>query len=85
MANADREGLEKRARIRINDEQELPPAFGSGNTPGEIRNPSIQGLPNREPGEVQRPCTDKEPKRPGWWATEPGLGRVVNGMANRVD
>lgn len=26
-----------------------------------------------------------EPKRPDWWAAEPGVGRVANGIPNRVD
>lgn len=28
---------------------------------------------------------EKQPRGGSWWATEPGLGRVVNGMADRVD
>ena len=45
---------------------------------------------NSERQQEQRNCesaekTISEPKRAGWWATEPDVGRVAHGVAARVD
>lgn len=46
--------------------------------------------PEREQGHKKVPLTDQRhtrenPSRRGWWATEPDVGRVVNGLPFRVD
>lgn len=45
--------------------------------------PDGSGLSIREGGKGKR--THPSASGDGWWSTEPGMGRVVNGMAYRVD
>ncbi|HRY32086.1 MAG TPA: DNA (cytosine-5-)-methyltransferase [Bacteroidales bacterium] len=55
----------------------------------ERRNSVSSNSNNTGCEEQRQPITDgKElfaPKCSGWWETEPGVGRVVNGLPNRVD
>jgi DNA (cytosine-5)-methyltransferase 1 len=57
---------------------------GSGRC-GEIRHAAIAGLPNGTEKPMGQPGENAESKRSDWWATEPELGRVANGVACRVD
>ncbi|TXH59339.1 MAG: DNA cytosine methyltransferase [Desulfurellales bacterium] len=48
------------------------------------------GIPEpeqRQEGATVKPfdCRARRPVASGWWSTEPQLGRVANGVANRVD
>ena len=47
----------------------------------ELRNHQIK----KESGETSNGFSDASSDGCGWWATEPGLGRVANGISNRVD
>ncbi|MDE9706068.1 DNA cytosine methyltransferase [Citrobacter portucalensis] len=51
----------------------------------EVRNPAGERLPIGLAGEMERPTPLSEPQRSDWWPAEPGVGRVANGMAHRVD
>ena len=51
----------------------------------EIRHAAIAGLPHGTEKPMGQPGENAESKRPDWWATEPELGRVANGVACRVD
>jgi len=59
--------------------------FGTGKTKGDdLANADNSGRCK------QRRCVSAQPqqqatKRSGWWQTEPDVGRVVNGLAHRVD
>nr|DAE12264.1 MAG TPA: Cytosine specific methyltransferase [Siphoviridae sp. ctMgg26] len=70
----------------------------SGNTPAKgeetikysgrrcyLEHPAGAGLPDRTKGTIRKPEKDKEFERPGWWPVEPDVGRVANGVPNRVD
>jgi hypothetical protein len=62
-------------------------AHGSTSECREIRNSAVEGLEitSRESGSLEQPGSQQEPQRSDWWATEPALGRVANGVARRVD
>ena len=50
-----------------------------------VRDTSSEGLPVWFSGQVERPEEVTEPERPNWWPSEPGIRRVDDGMAHRVD
>ncbi|AIK83671.1 DNA cytosine methyltransferase [Klebsiella pneumoniae subsp. pneumoniae ATCC 43816] len=50
-----------------------------------VRDTAGEGLPVWFTGQMERPAPLPQSQRPGWWPAEPGLGRVANGMAHRVD
>ncbi|HFN3526086.1 TPA: DNA cytosine methyltransferase [Enterobacter hormaechei] len=50
-----------------------------------VRYTAGEGLPVRFSGQMERSATLTEPQRPGWWPSEPEVGRVANGVAHRVD
>ncbi|WP_074171785.1 DNA cytosine methyltransferase [Enterobacter bugandensis] len=50
-----------------------------------VRYTAGEGLPVRFSGQMERSATLAEPQRPGWWPSEPEVGRVANGVAHRVD
>lgn len=59
-------------------------------TGGNLADPDRQRLeeqhPAAEPDQArQHPWGVAAIGREGWWATEPGVGRVAHGLANRVD
>lgn len=47
--------------------------------------PAGSRLPNRAALEMGRSTPLSESERSDWWATEPALGRVAHGVADRVD
>ena len=53
-----------------------------------VRNAVFAGLEGHERGVLEIEDFRRhnaDPAGPGWWATEPRLGRVANGVPNRVD
>ncbi|ELZ5058683.1 MULTISPECIES: DNA cytosine methyltransferase [Enterobacter] len=50
-----------------------------------VRYTAGEGLPVRFSGQMERSATLTKPQRPGWWPSEPEVGRVANGVAHRVD
>jgi len=52
---------------------------------GEIRHSPSEGLPHGIDRPMGESGTEPEFERSDWWATEPDVGRVANGMAARVD
>lgn len=59
-----------------------------GNPRSKMANPDQTGLQEREvftrgESEARRAPEGETIERAGWWATEPTLGRVANGVANR--
>ena len=65
-------------------------AHGSIGQRGCVSSPAIchaavAGLSHRPAESMGEPREDEKSKRPDWWATEPNLGRVAHGVANRVD
>lgn len=51
----------------------------------DLRHAAGEGLQNGTEQQVGEPGTDTESERSDWWATEPDMGRVAHGVANRVD
>lgn len=57
----------------------------NGGRRGEVRHAAGAGLPHWPAKPLGEPGTLTESERPDWWATEPELGRLAHGVANRVD
>jgi len=51
----------------------------------EFCDPTGSGLQDGGRPPLGEPGTVKEFERPAWWATEPGLGGMADGVANRMD
>lgn len=65
------------------DEWESDPyAMGDAAGPGLPIGPND---PIRDQESAERCRGVEQPERPGWWATEPDVGRVAHGVAARVD
>jgi DNA (cytosine-5)-methyltransferase 1 len=60
------------------------PELGDDGSP-VIRTAPSSGLPHWLHRSVGEPGADAQSERSDWWATEPELGRVAHGVANRVD
>lgn len=60
-------------------------AFGTASECGTMGNSTTPGLSNRADKPVGRHEQIKEFERPMRWAVEPDVGRVANGVPNRVD
>ena len=62
-------------------------SFNESDECREICNTTIERLEiaSRETEPLEQPGSQSESKRSDWWATEPALGRVAHGVANRVD
>lgn len=55
---------------------------------GEVGNASSQGLQNGQHdtmGRIAQGASFKQPQRSTWWEAEPDMGRLVDGLPNRVD
>ena len=50
-----------------------------------LRHPAGSGLSHGSDRSMGRPGAHAQSQRPGWWAAEPNVGRVANGVAARVD
>jgi DNA (cytosine-5)-methyltransferase 1 len=50
-----------------------------------VRHSAGAGLPHRINETMEQPGQIPESERSDWWATEPDVGRVANGVASRVD
>ena len=57
----------------------------AGDSGCEVCDPSSQRFPNGLNGALGQPEQVEESEQSDWWATEPDVGRVVNGLAARVD
>ena len=51
----------------------------------DVCNSTITRLQDRSSQQMGRPCKKQEPERSNWWTAEPNVGRVANGVPNRVD
>jgi DNA (cytosine-5)-methyltransferase 1 len=60
------------------------PHDGSGGR-GEIRHAASEGLPHRPKEPMGEPGADAQSERSDWWATEPNVGGMVDGMAVALD
>ncbi len=66
-------------------------AGGCGCVEGDVENPrhrsggNIWTLEERNNSQGKRPADNSEINGSSWWAVEPGMGRVVNGLPFRVD
>ena len=80
VANAESARLE---RYRIDPGQsEISEPRNDG---ASVRHAAGEGLSDRIDRPMGEPGTLTESERPDWWATEPELGRLAHGVANRVD
>lgn len=52
---------------------------------GYVRNSTSKRLSDWTKSQVGKPRTVTKSKRPNWWPAEPNVGRVANGVSNRVD
>jgi DNA (cytosine-5)-methyltransferase 1 len=83
--------LRKRIWLLATDTKNFLPAcpMATGGS-GVVADAMLSGLPQREPiaGSI-RACAinEEQPAASGttWWSTQPDLGRVADGMANRLD
>lgn len=51
----------------------------------DVCNTSSEGLPDRTIEQMGRSEPEQEFERPNWWAAEPDVGRLANGVPARVD
>jgi len=58
---------------------------GTGDKQGDVADSEEQGLPLRIPHTRGSEEGIAGPQQGGWWAVEPGLGRVAYGVPDRVD
>ena len=56
-----------------------------GGSPIDARDPAGEGLPHRPAQPMGEPGAQPQPQRPDWWESEPDVGRVVAGLASRLD
>lgn len=82
VAIADKQGSQGRNR-EIVPECASKWAFGTGCT--HAGNPPGERLPNGTEFTVGRSKQEQKPERSNWWAVEPDVGRVANGVSRRVD
>jgi DNA (cytosine-5)-methyltransferase 1 len=82
VPNTDSPRQEEFDSSKIPDQQ----GFSGGNGyEGTICNTSGQRLRDGAEKPLGKYREKQEPKRSDWWAAEPGVGRVANGIPNRVD
>jgi DNA (cytosine-5)-methyltransferase 1 len=72
-----------RPAVQAEGTWEMQSDAGSGN--GNACYAVCEGLSDGAEKEIRKSETRKQPQRPDWWATEPGVGRVVAGIPHRVD
>ena len=72
-----------RPAVQAEGTGEMQSDAGSGN--GNVCYAVCEGLSDGAEKEIRKSETRKQPQRPDWWATEPGVGRVVAGLSHRVD
>lgn len=63
---------------------EVQPDAGNGDG-ADVCNAVCAGLSDGAEEAVRQSRPRKQPQRSDWWATEPDVGRVANGVSNRVD
>ena len=80
VSNADDRGDRRREQQPEGSEGAWHVADGGG-----ICDTASAGLSHRAREPLGQPDHYAQPERPDWWATEPDLGRVANGVAARVD
>ena len=91
MANTSGTGLQRSEQPgTLRNERDGEEAHGStgecGRSPGSsIRHTPNAGLPHGIDRTMGQPGAEPESERSDWWATEPDVGRVANGVAARVD
>ena len=72
-----------RPAVQAEGTGEMQSDAGSGN--GNACYAVCEGLSDGAEKEIRKSETRKQPQRPDWWATEPGVGRVAAGIPHRVD
>ena len=72
-----------RSAVQAEGTGEMQSDAGGGN--GNACYAVCEGLSDGAEKEIRKSETSKQPQRPDWWATEPGVGRVVAGIPHRVD
>jgi DNA (cytosine-5)-methyltransferase 1 len=80
MANAESKRLERHRGDPGQSEISEPRNDGAS-----VRHAAGAGLSDGIDRPMGEPETLTESERPDWWATEPELGRLAHGVANRVD
>ena len=91
VADSETKGLQGNQCPRGSDSQGWQKPDGSTTECGgisrfEVRNTTGAGLERAERSQHEGKREGfAEPTRGGWWATEPNVGRVAHGVANRVD
>jgi DNA (cytosine-5)-methyltransferase 1 len=80
VANADCAGCEQLRRECADGEKLASAECGSS-----VCNAASAGFQNGAGEPMGEPGADAQLERSDWWATEPELGRVAHGVANRVD
>jgi DNA (cytosine-5)-methyltransferase 1 len=80
-------GERKSARISEPEQRKegISEVINDGCDGGNVGNPSSTGFSDGATQSMGEPRKDSQFKRSDWWATEPDVGRVVNGVAARVD
>ena len=58
---------------------------GNGNGQADVLDPTGEGLPLGDARSVYRSPAFQRSERSDWWASEPEVGRVANGVPARVD
>lgn len=72
-----------RPAVQAEGTGEMQSDAGSGN--GNACYAVCEGLSDGAEKEIRKSETRKQPQRPDWWATEPGVGRMASGIPARVD
>jgi len=83
VANPASTRLERRSRTEL--QRICCGSSSCGKNAGAVCNTTGQGLPNGAEKPLGKYREKQEPKRSDWWAAEPGVGRVANGIPHRVD
>lgn len=86
VANPSSEGLQRATRKELQQRESLPRSPELADTTGELGN---VGDDHRRSGreQIPKPGNGSEEARPisDWWAIEPDVGRVADGIPSRVD
>ena len=88
MADAARERAQGHVAICASESEKGSGQMQSdagGSNGANARNAVRTGLSDRAAEAVRKSGPHEQPKRSDWWATEPDVGRVANGVPHRVD
>lgn len=82
MADTDQQGLQGRYGEELS---ECPGQRAIGEGGASVCHFAAPGLQNGTNGSLGESGSEPQPQRSNWWSVEPDVGRVANGVPNRVD